>query len=154
MKEQGIHLNLMNQLRRHEGLSLTLYKCSGDPPKQTIGFGRNIEDNGISEAEAEFMLLNDLLACESELKDEGWYNQLDETRRAVVLNMAFNLGKPTLLKFKKFIKPAAFVMGLFMMAAIYFHVSISDPITPTIQSFVMFLSCLSIIYLDKYYNKV
>jgi uncharacterized membrane protein YphA (DoxX/SURF4 family) len=58
------------------------------------------------------------------------------------------------LKFKKFIKPAAFVMGLFMMAAIYFHVSISDPITPTIPSFVMFLSCLSIIYLDKYYNKV
>ncbi len=103
MSEQGIHLNLMNQLRRHEGLSLTLYKCSGDPPKQTIGFGRNIEDNGISEAEAEFMLMNDLVACESELKDEGWYNQLDETRRAVVLNMAFNLGKPKLLKFSKFI---------------------------------------------------
>ena len=103
MKEQGIHLNLLNQIRRHEGLSLTLYKCSGDPPKQTIGFGRNIEDNGISEAEAEFMLLNDLVACESELKDEGWFNQLDETRRAVVLNMAFNLGKKNLFKFKKFI---------------------------------------------------
>lgn len=101
MKEQGIHLNLMNQLRRHEGLRLEPYKCSEG--YLTIGFGRNIETNGISEAEAEFMLLNDLLACESELKDEGWYNQLDETRRAVVLNMAFNLGKPTLLKFKKFI---------------------------------------------------
>ena len=49
------------------------------------------------------MLLNDLLMVEGELKDEGWNNQLDETRRAVVLNMAFNLGKPTLLKFKKFI---------------------------------------------------
>lgn len=101
MKEQGIHLNLLNQIRRHEGLRLEPYKCSEG--YLTIGFGRNIETNGISEAEAEFMLLNDLLACESELKDEGWYNQLDETRRAVVLNMAFNLGKPTLLKFKKFI---------------------------------------------------
>jgi len=101
MKEQGIHLNLLNQLRRHEGLRLDPYKCSEG--YLTIGYGRNIETNGISEAEAEFMLLNDLLACESELKNEGWYNQLDETRRAVVLNMAFNLGKPKLMQFKKFI---------------------------------------------------
>jgi len=101
MTEQGIHLNLLNQLRRHEGLRLEPYKCSEG--YLTIGFGRNIETNGISEAEAEFMLSNDLIACENELKDEGWYNQLDETRRAVVLNMAFNLGKPTLLKFSKFI---------------------------------------------------
>jgi lysozyme len=101
MKEQGIHLNLLNQLRRHEGLRLDPYKCSEG--YLTIGYGRNIETNGISEAEAEFMLMNDLIACESELKDEGWYNQLDETRRAVVLNMAFNLGKPKLMQFKKFI---------------------------------------------------
>ena len=101
MKEQGIHLNLLNQLRRHEGLRLDLYLCSENI--QTIGYGRAIGLNGISEAEAEFMLLNDLVACESELKNEGWYNQLDETRRAVVLNMAFNLGKPKLMQFKKFI---------------------------------------------------
>ena len=101
MTEKGIHLNLLNQLRRHEGLRLDPYKCSEG--YLTIGYGRNIETNGISEAEAEFMLLNDLLACESELKNEGWYNQLDEVRRAVVLNMAFNLGKPKLMQFKKFI---------------------------------------------------
>tara|TARA_R110000823_G_scaffold41284_1_gene108960 strand:+ start:497 stop:952 length:456 start_codon:yes stop_codon:yes gene_type:complete len=101
MKEQGIHLNLMNQIRRHEGLRLKTYTCSEG--YLSLGYGRNLDTNGISEAEAEFMLLNDLLACESEMKDEGWYNQLDETRRAVVLNMAFNLGKPTLMKFRKFI---------------------------------------------------
>jgi len=101
MTEKGIHLNLLNQLRRHEGLRLDPYKCSEG--YLTIGYGRNIETNGISEAEAEFMLLNDLVACESELKDEGWYNQLDEVRRAVILNMAFNLGKPKLMKFSKFI---------------------------------------------------
>lgn len=101
MTEKGIHLNLLNQLRRHEGLRLDPYKCSEG--YLTIGYGRNIETNGISEAEAEFMLLNDLVACESELKDEGWYNQLDEVRRAVVLNMSFNLGKPKLMQFKKFI---------------------------------------------------
>lgn len=101
MKEQGIHLNLLNQLRRHEGLRLKPYHCSEN--FLSLGYGRNLETNGISEAEAEFMLMNDLIACESELKDEGWYNQLDETRRAVVLNMAFNLGKPKLMQFKKFI---------------------------------------------------
>ena len=101
MKEQGIHLNLLNQIRRHEGLRLKPYHCSQN--YLSLGYGRNLDTNGISEAEAEFMLLNDLLMVEGELKDEGWYNQLDETRRAVVLNMAFNLGKPTLLKFKKFI---------------------------------------------------
>lgn len=101
MKEQGIHLNLLNQIRRHEGLRLKPYHCSEN--FLSLGYGRNLDTNGISEAEAEFMLSNDLLACESEMKDEGWYNQLDETRRAVVLNMAFNLGKPKLLKFSKFI---------------------------------------------------
>jgi len=101
MTEQGIHLNLLNQLRRHEGLRLKPYHCSEN--FLSLGYGRNLETNGISEAEAEFMLSNDLIACENELKDEGWYNQLDETRRAVVLNMAFNLGKPKLMQFKKFI---------------------------------------------------
>ena len=101
MTEQGIHLNLLNQLRRHEGLRLKPYHCSEN--FLSLGYGRNLETNGISEAEAEFMLSNDLIACEKELKDEGWYNQLDETRRAVVLNMAFNLGKPKLMQFKKFI---------------------------------------------------
>ena len=101
MKEQGIHLNLLNQLRRHEGLRLKPYHCSEN--FLSLGYGRNLDTNGISEAEAEFMLMNDLVACESELKDEGWYNQLDEVRRAVVLNMAFNLGKPKLMQFKKFI---------------------------------------------------
>jgi len=101
MKEQGIHLNLLNQIRRHEGLRLKPYHCSEN--FLSLGYGRNLDTNGISEAEAEFMLSNDLLMVEGELKDEGWYNQLDETRRAVVLNMAFNLGKPKLLKFSKFI---------------------------------------------------
>ena len=101
MTEKGIHLNLLNQLRRHEGLRLKPYYCSEN--FLSLGYGRNLDTNGISEAEAEFMLLNDLVACESELKDEGWYNQLDEVRRAVVLNMAFNLGKPKLMKFSKLI---------------------------------------------------
>ena len=57
------------------------------------------------------------------------------------------------LKFEKFVTPAAFIMVTFMLAAIYFHLSISDPIIPTAPSTMMFLSCLAIIYLDKKVSK-
>ncbi len=56
------------------------------------------------------------------------------------------------LKFKKFITPTAFIMATFMLAAIYFHLSIGDPIVPTLPSLLMFLSCITIIYLDKKIN--
>ena len=50
------------------------------------------------------------------------------------------------LKYRKLILPAAGVMALFMIAAVYFHFSISDPIIPTAPSLLMLASCLSIIY--------
>ena len=53
------------------------------------------------------------------------------------------------LKYRKLIIPAAGVMALFMIAAVYFHLSISDPIIPTAPSLLMLASCLSIIYLDR-----
>ena len=53
------------------------------------------------------------------------------------------------LKYKKLILPASGVMTLFMIAAVYFHISISDTIVPTLPSLLMLLSCISIIYLDK-----
>jgi uncharacterized membrane protein YphA (DoxX/SURF4 family) len=53
------------------------------------------------------------------------------------------------LKYRKLILPAAAVMALFMIAAVYFHLSISDPIIPTAPSLLMLASCLSIIYLDR-----
>ena len=40
-------------------------------------------------------------------------------------------------------------MATFMLAAIYFHISISDPFIPTLPSSLMLLSCIAIIYLDK-----
>ena len=94
--------NLINQLRRHEGLRLKPYQCSGDPPKWTIGFGRNIEDNGITQEEAEIMLLNDLKMVEEELNGHVWYDGLSETRKAVLQNMSFNIG---FLKFQLLCPP-------------------------------------------------
>ena len=53
------------------------------------------------------------------------------------------------LKYKKLILPASGVMTLFMIAAVYFHISISEPIIPTFASLLMLVSCISIIYLDN-----
>jgi uncharacterized membrane protein YphA (DoxX/SURF4 family) len=63
----------------------------------------------------------------------------------VIAAIALLLG----LKFQKLVVPAAAVMAGFMCAAIYFHLSISDPIVPTAPSTIMMLSCLGIIFMQK-----
>ena len=88
------------QLVRHEGLRLKPYRCTAG--KLTIGIGRNLDDRGISQKEAYAMLERDILDCEQWLNDEipEIYNNLDEVRQSVLLNMCFNLGISGLLGFK------------------------------------------------------
>ncbi|HAC30701.1 MAG TPA: lysozyme, partial [Marinobacter hydrocarbonoclasticus] len=50
---------LKTQLKRHEGLRLKPYLDTASSPRLTIGYGRNLEDVGISRDEADFMLDND-----------------------------------------------------------------------------------------------
>ena len=93
---------LLEQIKRHEGLKLTPYKCTAG--KLTIGYGRNIEDNGITEQEASMLLKNDIAKTKAELQQFEWYCSLDQVRRDCIVNMCFNLGLPTLLKFTNMIK--------------------------------------------------
>jgi lysozyme len=93
---------LRELLIKHEGLRLKPYVDTVG--KLTIGVGRNLDDVGISKDEALFMLDNDIEKCEAELKQFDWFNNLDEVRQIVLLDMAFNLGIPRLLKFKKTIQ--------------------------------------------------
>ncbi|HAS88263.1 MAG TPA: lysozyme [Desulfovibrio sp.] len=102
------------QLIKHEGLKLTPYRCTAG--KLTIGVGRNLEDNGITQSEAMTLLNNDILACENQLYvSEPWISQLSDPRRAVLLNMCFNLGFHGLRKFKKML--AACEIGDYERAA-------------------------------------
>lgn len=94
-------LTLKQQLMRDEGLRLHPYKDTVG--KLTIGFGRNLDDVGISREEAEDMLDNDIEQVQSELSNFDWYNQLDSKRRDVIANMCFNLGLPTLMQFENMI---------------------------------------------------
>jgi len=98
--EQTLLQKVKEQLLRHEGLMLKPYRCAAG--KLTIGVGRNLDDCGISQKEAFVLLGNDILHCESQLLDHIpiAYSGLNETRKAVLLNMCFNLGISGLLEFK------------------------------------------------------
>jgi lysozyme len=91
--------NLLDQLKRDEGLRLTPYRCTAG--KLTIGYGRNLEDVGISKEEAEFLLASDAAKAQiSVAKALPWFTKLTIPRQAVLVNMAFNMGIAGLLKFK------------------------------------------------------
>jgi lysozyme len=71
--------------------------------KLTIGYGRNLDDNGISQAEADFMFDNDFNRCERELAGCSWYRDQPEGVQDALMNMCFNLGLPRLKGFKRMI---------------------------------------------------
>ena len=90
---------LEDQLIDHEGLELKPYRCTAE--KLTIGVGRNIEDRGITEDEARYLLKNDIKIVEDELLEKKpVVAGLDAVRQRVLVDMGFNLGIPTLLKFQ------------------------------------------------------
>lgn len=106
--------DLHNQLTRHEGLRLKPYRCTSG--KLTIGIGRNLDDSGISEREAELMLENDILKLFAVLPEKiDFFNELDKVRADILVNMAFNMGVNGLLKFKKML--TAIDDGYFTRAA-------------------------------------
>jgi lysozyme len=92
---------LKKWLIEHEGMSLKPYKCPNG--KITIGVGRNLESNGLSLDECNYLLENDIARCRRELDVYWWFVILNENRKNALLNMCFNLGLTKLLTFKKMI---------------------------------------------------
>ena len=93
-----------NMTKTFEGLRLKPYKCTAG--KLTIGYGRNLEDVGISQAEADMMFERDFAMAESEVKRLLRVNGIDwecliEQRFYVLTDMMFNMGYDRLSKFKK-----------------------------------------------------
>jgi lysozyme len=92
--------HLLDQLKRHEGFRDRPYLDSENI--LTIGYGRNLEANPLTESEAEHLLLNDMIRHERELwKAFPVAVGLDHVRRDALINMAFNLGIPRLSTFRK-----------------------------------------------------
>jgi len=103
---------LINLISDHEGVKLKVYDdATGQELKAgdilighpTIGVGRNIAKDGlgISQEEAEFMLMNDIERVEEEIKNFP-IEHLNEVRTAIIIDMAFNMGitrfNPTMWK--------------------------------------------------------
>ena len=81
---------LLDMLMLHEGLELKPYQCTAD--KTTIGVGRNLEDVGITEDEAKYLLQNDIDRILKEVEHWSFLEKLNEPRQAVILDMVFNMG--------------------------------------------------------------
>ena len=103
---------LINLISDHEGVKLKVYDdATGQELKAgdilighpTIGIGRNVAKDGlgISQEEAEFMLMNDIERVEEEIKNFP-IEHLNEVRTAIIIDMAFNMGitrfNPTMWK--------------------------------------------------------
>lgn len=73
--------------------------------KLTIGWGRNLTDRGLSDAEAELLLANDIADHWHETERAfPWFQRLDPIRQEVIAEMAFNMGVPTLRTFRHTLK--------------------------------------------------
>ena len=113
MEQDDFHQQLCDQLIRHEGLKLHPYLCPAG--KLTIGVGRNLSDNGISEAEARVLLANDIAVSEAELCQYPFWRDLSAARKMALIDMHFNLGLGRFKKFKRML--AAIQAGDYELAA-------------------------------------
>lgn len=96
-----------------EGFEPNEYRCTAN--KLTQGYGRNLEvyplseaekaelnqDGSVSEEVAEKWAIEELRSCEDKLKDNVIFKSQSDLRKAVLLDMCFNIGYSGLMKFKK-----------------------------------------------------
>lgn len=105
--------SLVDQLMRDEGCVLHVYDdATGNPISKgsvvvgfpTIGIGRLIDKRkggGITAEESAYLLANDVKKVMAQVRHElPWFDQLDDARKGVLLNMAFQMGVTGLLGFK------------------------------------------------------
>lgn len=83
---------LTASISHHEGLVLKVYKDTVG--KQTIGYGRNLTDNGITVREAQYLLGNDIQSAIAQAEKEDWWAvvQDDDVRARAMCELVFNLG--------------------------------------------------------------
>lgn len=103
---------LRETIKRHEGTG-PVTKVGGElrfmPYRdsvglESIGYGRNLDHNGINEIEAEVMLDHDIARAVGDVRFiVGNFAALSDRRQEVVVNMLFNLGRTRFLKFKHFL---------------------------------------------------
>jgi len=96
-------IKAIKMLKEDEGYRQHPYKCTAG--RTTIGYGRNLDDKGISLTEAENLLKEDLSECVADLYvSMRRYTDFPENIQAVLINMRFQLGYSGFRSFTKMIK--------------------------------------------------
>jgi lysozyme len=103
---------VINRLMVEEGFRANAYRDTAG--KLTIGYGFNV-DAGISQRAARALLVEQTIELDQELMKYPWYAALDDTRKSVILDMAFNGGIGGLLNYPHMI--AALTAGDWKEAA-------------------------------------
>lgn len=85
----------------------------------TVGYGRMVDrqkGGGLTEAEAIYLLNNDIDTTEAELSHRfPHFSKLDEVRQRALIMMAFQMGVPNVMKFKNMLN--ALMLGDHKIAA-------------------------------------
>ena len=93
---------IRQNLIQEEGLELMPYHCTSNPPKLTIGVGRNLDDRGISEETAMQMLDEDIMICLAELRENiHKFDKYPAPVKETLIDLCFNMGISRLLQFKQ-----------------------------------------------------
>ena len=106
--------NIKEMLIKNEGLVCQPYHCSAG--KLTIGVGRNLDANGISEDEAMYLLENDIKRVIASL-DKNWsvWRQLPIPCQEIAIDCTFQMGITGWMNFRR--TRALMEMGAYLEAS-------------------------------------
>ena len=98
-----VSLELLSSIRKHEGFRSKVYKCSEG--FDTIGYGFAVKDLVLDEDIANIILQRKLEALIRSIEYKfGWYADLPNAVKDVVIEMCFQMGVTGFSKFRKTIK--------------------------------------------------
>lgn len=90
---------LLASVKIHEGRKLRAYEDSLGV--WTIGYGTNLQELEIDDELATKWLYDKLRQAEASARGYPWFNNLNQARKDVIVEMLYNLGLP---RFDKFVK--------------------------------------------------
>ena len=93
-------MNLIKQIKKHEGFRSTVYQCTEG--YDTIGYGFAIKDLELDEDIAELILIRKLADLQDRISNVfGWFHNAPDVVKDVVTNMCYQMGISGFSKFKK-----------------------------------------------------
>lgn len=92
--------SIVKDIKKHEGFEPKVYKCTEG--YDTIGYGFAIKDLVLDEDVADLILMKKLhKLLQRILVAFPWFKDVDDTAKAVIVNMCYQLGLSGFSKFKK-----------------------------------------------------